>query len=72
MELLLFEFGSAGVPVADLAVEAFFDGASGAIESGLGDVRDLNEMRTGKVRRGPTTGGLVDATVSPAGVDAEN
>ena len=45
VELLFLEFVSTQVPVADLAVEAFLDGASGAFDACFGDVGDLGEVR---------------------------
>ena len=45
MQLLLFQLGCAGVPVANLAVQAFLDRATGAFDAGFGYIGDLSEMR---------------------------
>src|SRR5690606_26471705 len=70
VQLLLLELRGAGVPVADLGVQPFLDGASGAFDPGPGDVRDLGVVGCGKVRCRPAATGLVHAAVGPGEIEA--
>ena len=65
VEFLLFEFGGSGVPVADLAVESFFDGLADLGDTSLGDLGDIGEVRCGEVGDSPASGDGFDAGIGP-------